>query len=409
MLNKMILLLTMFFMILLSVSVVSADDIGDVTGDGSTLELSNSSVVIEEANATVGYETPLVAKVTSDNFLVNEGIVTFYDSNVEIGNSSLRNGIASINFTPKTAGIHTIDAIFTSDSYLSSNFTALLNISKAKADLFVNQTPASDLSGDIIVSVSILSNSKPVNEGTIEYFVNGNLIGTGYVYNGMQRMRYTPDSTGSQNLEVVFGGTDNYYVSSQNNSYSIVTKTNISAKQVTTVYNGGKYLVAALSDVDGTPIGNATLTIFINGTLKSFTTDDNGQVKLLTNALAPGNYDALITFEGNCIYENSTFAVKVTVKKATPKLTAKNKSFKVKTKTKKYAVTLKTNKNVAMKKVKLTLKIKGKIYRATTNNNGKATFKITNFTKKGKFSAIMSYAGNKYYNSLRKTVKIIVK
>ncbi len=409
MLNRKIIVLAIFLVSLLSISVVSAADSEDVVGDGSTLDLSNSSVVIEEANATVGYETPLVAKVTSDNFLVNEGIVTFYDSNVEIGNSSLRNGIASINFTPKTAGIQIIDAIFTSDSYLSSNFTALLNVSKAKVDLFVNQTPASDLSGDIIVSVSILSNSKPVNEGTIKYFVNGNLIGTGYVYNGMQRMRYTPDSTGSQNLEVVFGGTDNYYVSSQNNSYSIVTKTNISAKQVTTVYNGGKYLVAALSDVDGTPIGNATLTIFINGVLKSFTTDDNGQVKLLTTALAPGTYDALITFEGNDFYENSTFAVKVTVKKATPKLMAKNKSFKVKTKTKKYAVTLKTNKNVAMKKVKLTLKIKGKTYRATTNNNGKATFKITNFTKKGKFSAIISYVGNKYYNSLRKTVKITIK
>ncbi len=399
----------MFFMILLSVSVVSADDIGDVTGDGSTLELSNSSVVIEEANATVGYETPLVAKVTSDNFLVNEGIVTFYDSNVEIGNSSLRNGIASINFTPKTAGIHTIDAIFTSDSYLSSNFTALLNISKAKADLFVNQTPASDLSGDIIVSVSILSNSKPVNEGTIEYFVNGNLIGTGYVYNGMQRMRYTPDSTGSQNLEVVFGGTDNYYVSLQNNSYSIVTKTNISAKQVTTVYNGGKYLVATLTDIDGTPVGNATLTIFINGALKSFTTDNDGQVNLLTNGLAPNAYDVVIAFDGDDNYENSTFTAKVIVKKATPKLTAKNMVFKVKTKTKKYVITLKSNQNKVMKKVKLTLKVKGITYKATTNSYGKATFKITKLAKKGKFTAVIMYAGNKYYNSLKKSVKITVK
>ena len=395
-------------MILLSVSVVSAEDMGDVTGDGSTFQLSNSSVVIEEANATVGYETPLVAKVTSDNLTVNEGIVTFYDDETEIGNSSLVDGAAGINFTPKTAGMHMIKAIFTSDSYLSSNFTSYLTVNKAKVDLVVSQIHAYP-SNDIVINVTVSSNSKPVNEGTIDYYVNGVFIGRGYVYNGMQRMIYALDSLGVCNLEVVFGGTDNYYVSSENTTFSVLKKTNITSSNVSTVYNGGKYLVATLSDVDGNPVNNTTVTILINGVLKSFTTDDNGQVKLLTNVLTPGTYDALITFEGNGIYENSTFAVKVTVKKATPKLMAKNKSFKVKIKTKKYAVTLKTNKNVAMKKVKLTLKIKGKTYRATTNNNGKATFKITNFTKKGKFSAIISYGGNKYYNSLRKTVKIIVK
>ena len=62
-----------------------------------------------------------------------------------------------------------------------------------------------------------------------------------------------------------------------------------------------------------------------------------------------------------------------------------------------------------MKKAKLTLKVGKKTYKATTNSKGKATFKITKLTKKGKFTAVIKYAGNKYYNKLSKKAKITVK
>ena len=99
----------------------------------------------------------------------------------------------------------------------------------------------------------------------------------------------------------------------------------------------------------------------------------------------------------------------ITIKKATPKLTAKNKAFKAKLKTKKYTVALKTNLGKALKKVKVTLKVKGKTYKATTNSKGKATFKITKLTKKGKHSATVKFAGNGCYKSVSKSVKITVK
>ena len=70
---------------------------------------------------------------------------------------------------------------------------------------------------------------------------------------------------------------------------------------------------------------------------------------------------------------------------------------------------MKNNKKQAMKKVKVTLKVKGKTYKATTNAKGKAVFKITKLTKKGKYTAKVRFAGNKYYNALTKTVKITVK
>lgn len=97
------------------------------------------------------------------------------------------------------------------------------------------------------------------------------------------------------------------------------------------------------------------------------------------------------------------------LKKTTPKITTKAKTFKKSVKTKKYKITLKTNLNKAMKKVKVTLTIKGKTYTAKTNSKGQATFKIVKFTKKGKFNAVIKYKGNTYYNKVSKTVKITIK
>ena len=97
---------------------------------------------------------------------------------------------------------------------------------------------------------------------------------------------------------------------------------------------------------------------------------------------------------------------KTDVSKKSVKLTAKSVTFKVK-KSKKYSVTLKSGKN-PVKKVKVTLKIKGKTYKATTNSKGKATFKIK-LTKKGTYKSTVTFTGDKSYNKVSKSIKIYVK
>ena len=72
-------------------------------------------------------------------------------------------------------------------------------------------------------------------------------------------------------------------------------------------------------------------------------------------------------------------------------------------------MTLKNSKNKAVKKVKVTLKVNGKIFKAKTNNKGKVTFKIKKLTKKGTFKATIKFTGNQYYNKVTKKVKIRIK
>ena len=62
-----------------------------------------------------------------------------------------------------------------------------------------------------------------------------------------------------------------------------------------------------------------------------------------------------------------------------------------------------------MKNKKVTLKVDGKTYTAKTNSKGVATFKLSKLTKKGTFTAVVTYEGNKYYKKVTKKPKITVK
>lgn len=103
-----------------------------------------------------------------------------------------------------------------------------------------------------------------------------------------------------------------------------------------------------------------------------------------------------------------TKLVGVSAKKAV-KIIAKNKSFKKSAKSKKYSCTLKGIDGKALKKAKLSLKVNGKTYTKKTNTKGKATFNLKKLKKKGKFKAIIKFAGNGLYKALSKKVKITVK
>jgi hypothetical protein len=151
--------------------------------------------------------------------------------------------------------------------------------------------------------------------------------------------------------------------------------------------------------------------------------------KVVSDKLATNTYNVEASYAGEYPYAastaNTTFKVekvsapsqpaqqdktptttKVT-KKAT-KITAKKATFKAKKKTKKYTITLKAGKK-AISKVKVTIKVGKKTYTATTNKKGKATFNLKKLTKKGKYTAVIKFAGNKNYKASKAKVKITVK
>ena len=187
--------------------------------------------------------------------------------------------------------------------------------------------------------------------------------------------------------------------------------TTVSASKVTVAYGTSKNIVVTLKDKNNVPLANQKVTVTINGKPYGGTTNANGQASIaVPKNLAVKTYKSTLTFAGDDKYENSTSNVNVVVTKAAPKLTAKAKTIKRTDKTKKYTVTLKTNLNKVMKNAKITVKVNKKTYTAKTNAKGVATFKLTKLTKKGKYSATVSFAGDKCYSAKTvKNVKITIK
>ena len=213
----------------------------------------------------------------------------------------------------------------------------------------------------------------------------------------------------SYTVKIKFAGNESYNSSSTETTV-IVKKatTKLTADTVTAEYNNNKYLVISLKDDLDQPIVNNSVSVNLNG-VKNYITDKNGQIRISVQNLAPNYYVAKISYAGDNNYTGSDSYGVIFIKKTTPKLTVKAKSFKAKTKSKKYTITLKNNKNQAMKKVKVYLKVKDKIYAAKTNSKGQATFKITKLTKKGKYVGVVTYNGNAYYNKVAKKVKIKIR
>ena len=212
---------------------------------------------------------------------------------------------------------------------------------------------------------------------------------------------------GTYDVAVSFNGTSNY-LNCSNTTNVTVTKMvdTMASAPLVTIYQVHKYLVINLKNELNRPIANEDVIMTINGVSYKCRTDANGNARLIIR-LDAKTYMAKITFV-NDNYFSATKYVKVTVIKATPKIIAKKKTFKAKKKIKRYKVKL-TVHGKALAKVKVTLKIKGKTYKAITNSKGKAVFKIKKLTKKGKYKAKITYKGNYLYNMVTKKVKIRIK
>ncbi|WP_405306855.1 hypothetical protein [Methanobrevibacter sp.] len=303
---------------------------------------------------------------------------------------------ATISLGNIDADEYEVNVIYSGDNvFWNATATGKLTINKANSTLTINDNVTFDYNTNGSTTVSFTNasgvNASVVGQPNAIVVVNDTTI----TVSGLNAGNYI--------LTVTTITDANHNNITKNATITVnKAKTQLTANAITTTYNINKDLVITLKDSTGKALSGFKVTVNLNGA-KTYTTDSNGQVKVSTKGLAPKAYTAKITFNGDDNYLNSNKDVKVTVKKATPKLTAKKKTFKTSVKTKKYTIALKDNTGKAIKKAKVTLKVKGKTYKATTNSKGKATFKIKKLNKKGTFK------GNKYYNKVTKKVKIKIK
>ena len=217
---------------------------------------------------------------------------------------------------------------------------------------------------------------------------------------------------GNHNLAVTYLG-DDYFNSSSDEEQFAISKSECSIFVNSVEITEGEAAKLTISVADD---ATGKLTVIVDGKATYNPALSNGVATVDINGLSVGKHDVQVIFAGDDRYLGTSINTIVTVKnnvvpvkeKVATKFTAKKKTFKVKTKVKKYTVTLKTSKGKAVKKVKVTLKIKGKTFTAKTNNYGEATFKIK-FNKKGTFTSKLSFKGNNDYKATSMNVKITIK
>ena len=265
------------------------------------------------------------------------------------------------------------------------------------------------------IHVNITSNGKPVDGGNVSTVVN-NVTYNASVVNGVATLQIPNLNIGIYDLFLSYVSNDSSYRDDQDYYELIITKQNIeiTAKNAAYIINyGGKYS-AILKDSDGNAVAGEKVTFTFNGkVIGSASTNAAGVASISLTAgtlksAKAGKKNMAVTLTSDN-YNATAKTVKITINKEKTKIAAKNKKFKKSIKTKKYTITLKNSKGKALKKVKVTLKVKGKTYTAKTNSKGKATFKIKKLTKKGKYKATVTYKGDNCYNKVSKKVIITIK
>ena len=232
-----------------------------------------------------------------------------------------------------------------------------------------------------------------------------------YEYTDKNGQIILKDLIGNYSFEVEYVGDDDHAFSSIKKNFTFQAP-KITTKLITNgivfVYNQDKLLTITLKDINNNLLNKKNIIIKIANHKYYFKTNSKGQAIFNISKLTPKIYKVIINFEGDNKYDKTSINTNIVVKKAIPKLIAVKKTFKVKVKTKKLTATLKDNKGKVLKNTKLTLKIKGKKYTAKTNKKGQATFKVK-LNKKGTYKGTVKFTGNKLFNTVSKTVKIVVK
>ncbi|WP_330009927.1 carboxypeptidase regulatory-like domain-containing protein [Methanobrevibacter sp.] len=358
------------------------------------------------------------------------GIKVVNGSSTITNNSILSTGDYPVDVQGTAASVH--------DNVLSGvRFIGDEGVRNDENSEVYNNTPEIDNKTATMITITEVDGSRnvtgtlvdadgsPISDVEVEYTINGVSGVVKTDANGT--FKITDIDNGK--LEISYGG-DSYTEASNATitlkdiaSTKLATQFNVTNGLVFTCYavdykagERGKPFEVLLTDSNGKPLANVTVYFGINGYVHNKTTDENGVASLPINLQNANTYTCAVMFMDDETH-NATFAVaSLNVIKKTTSITASAKSYKASVKTKKYTVTLKTIKGSSVdgktylkSGLKVTLKVNGKTYTAKINAKGQATFKITNLSKKGKFAALIKFAGDKTYAASSKKVTLTIK
>ena len=227
------------------------------------------------------------------------------------------------------------------------------------------------------MNVTDATTNEPVQNGTVNIYVNDTLVGTGEVVNGSVIIPINIKDVGPGEINITYVGNDEYAPSSE------IEDVQIEPREVTLVVEEGNNTVdnttvdIELTDTaTGEPITDAPIEIINNGTvIATGTTDEDGKLTIPID-LPAGNYVIDIVHENDNPYENKTVQLPLTINKLNATIVPTVKNNSVANTTIEVKVTDKdTGKEIVNATTELTLENGTKV-QAVTDSEGIATYNV---------------------------------
>jgi autotransporter-associated beta strand protein len=143
------------------------------------------------------------------------GSITFMNGTTFLGTATLTNGVATFTTSSLTVGPHSITGVYVNDgNYSSSTSPAFIqNISAAVPTVtltIATSNPVSNQALLLTAKVAAVAPATATPTGTVNFFSNGTLIGSGTITNGQATFTASSLVLGNQVLTAVYQGDTNF-------------------------------------------------------------------------------------------------------------------------------------------------------------------------------------------------------
>lgn len=186
---------------------------------------------------------------------------------------------------------------------------------------------------------------------------------------------------------------------------NVGVKTGIECGDVVTYYGSGENLIVMLKDTKNNTLKGMEISIILDGSNHTLTTDDNGQAALSID-LPVGNYSAKILFSGCEGYLSSSECAEIIINKIATMIIASD-IITVYNVDKDLLITLMDEANNAVNGGNVVINLNGEEYNESTDANGQVRVSVG--LPVGEYTANITFVGGDIYKSSNLTSKVTVK
>ncbi|WP_298521301.1 hypothetical protein [uncultured Methanobrevibacter sp.] len=306
------------------------------------------------------------------------------------------NGAAKYEVKDLTAGNYTYAVAYEGDTYFKADEkTAMVKVSKAKANINVTVTEKVKFGDDVVINIT-----SPKSEGKITLTLDKVNYKTP-VDSGAASVSIPNLKVASYDAFISFEGDAKYLAENRTVSFTVFTDPEIQAKDTSVQYTANAKYSVTVYGTDANPAPNTEVIFKIAGKQVGKATTNSNGVATYTVKNVPGTYKISATALGKTQTKKLTVKHIVTIKTTKLKKSAKKLTLQ--------ATLAKVNGKYLAKK-SITFKINGKkVATAKTNSRGvaKITIKNPNVVKNAKVGNKMTYQATYLKDTVKKTAKIL--